>query len=61
MEKSNKAAYDVEYTKKNVARKLITFNRNKPDDMKMWDWLEEKQNANGYIKDLIREDMIRSE
>ena len=49
-------AYQNEYHKA-MKTKLLSFNPGKPDDMKLWDYLQTKPNITGYIKDLIRKDM----
>lgn len=55
--KKIKSAYNQEYNKKNIIQKLITFNRNNPEDMKILEYLKSKKSAAGYIKGLIRIDM----
>ena len=42
---------------KAMKTKLISFNPAKPDDMRIWDYLQTKTNQTGYIKGLIRKDM----
>ena len=54
--KYNHKAYQNEYHKA-MKTKLISFNPNIPDDMKLWDHLQTKENKTGYIKELIRKDM----
>ena len=49
-------AYQNEYHKA-MKTKLISFNPNSPEDMKLWDHLQEQKNQTGYIKGLIRKDM----
>ena len=49
-------AYQNEYHKA-MKTKLISFNPNNPDDMRLWDYLQTKKNQTGYIKDLIRKEM----
>ena len=41
--------------------KLISFNPNSPEDMRLWEHLQKQENQTGYIKDLIREDIAWSE
>lgn len=54
----DKAAYDLQYLKQNVAIKNISFNRTKPEDMELLEWLsQQKPSANQYMKALIRADM----
>ena len=49
-------AYQNEYHKA-MKTKLISFNPNSPEDMKLWDHLQEQKNQTGYIKNLIRKDL----
>ena len=52
----NHKKYQNEYHK-GMKTKLISFNPNNPNDMKLWEYLQTKENKTGYIKDLIRLDM----
>lgn len=55
-----KSAYDKQYFKANVLRMMVTFNRKKPEDMVLYDWLASRNESMvSYIKRLIREDMER--
>ena len=56
----DKARYDMDYAKKNITRKHIPFNKNNPDDMALLEWVNKQPNATQYIKNLIREDMVRN-
>lgn len=56
--KQRKAAYDIDYAKKNLIRKLIPFNRNDEEDVAMLSWLDSQPNVTQYIKRLIWEDMV---
>lgn len=49
-------SYQNEYHKR-MKTKLISFNPNNKEDMKMWDHLQTKENQTRYIKGLIRQDM----
>lgn len=56
--KLDKYGYDQQYLKENIQTVGVTFNKRKPEDMVLLDWLNnhsEKKVA--YIKRLIREDM----
>ena len=53
-------AYQNEYHKA-MKTKLISFNPNSPEDMRLWEHLQKQENQTGYIKDLIREDIAWSE
>lgn len=53
-------AYQNEYHKA-MKTKLISFNPNSPEDMRLWDHLQKQKNQTGYIKDLIREDIAWKE
>lgn len=48
--------YQLDYHK-SMKTKLISFNPNSPEDMRLWDHLQTKENKTGYIKELIRKDM----
>ena len=52
-----KTRYDVEYSKNNVTRLFMSFNRNKPDDIALLDYARTQGNVTAYIKALIRADM----
>lgn len=55
-----KSAYDQQYIKTNVVRMMVTFNRRKPEDMVLYDWMTSRgESMVAYIKRLIREDMER--
>jgi len=60
--KERKAAYDREFSKKNVTRKSIYFNKTDPEDVRMVEHLNQKgeRRISGYVKGLIREDMEKS-
>ena len=55
--KMNKAAYDMQYAKKNIRRRLIPFNMTVDEDVRIWDWLDGQENMTRYVKDLILQDM----
>ena len=58
MEKFDKNKYDQDYMKKNITRKLIPFNKKKPEDVKMLKWLDSRpEGITAYIKGLVLEDM----
>lgn len=52
-----KSARDLKYNRENIIQKIITFNKNNPEDMKILEGLKSKKSAAGYIKMLIRDDM----
>ena len=52
-----KSARDMAYQKKNIIQKVLTFNRQNPEEMRLYDYLKTKGNINGYIKELIQEDI----
>ena len=58
--KERKSAFDQEYMRKNVTRKLLPFNRTVETDVKILDWLEQKPNMTQYIKTLILADMEKA-
>lgn len=55
--KENKLNYINEYEKENVKKVLVRFNKNTESDL--IDFLETKDNKQGYIKQLIRDDMAK--
>ena len=60
--RKRKYQYDQRYLKKNVVTMGVTFNRQKPDDMVLLDWVRNRDETNvSYIKRLIRQDMERFE
>ena len=56
----NKREYDKNYARQKLQGKCITFNRTVPEDMELFEWVNSQPEAgNIYIKNLIREDMLR--
>ena len=56
--KEDKKAYDMQYAKEHVIRKIVTFNAEKEEDMALLEWLEKQpESVAAYIKKLIRADM----
>ena len=55
----NHKQYQNEYHKA-MKTKLLSFNPSNPDDMIIYEYLQTKDNATGYIKDLIRADMEKT-
>lgn len=58
----NNYRYQQGYLKANYKWVNLGFNQTKPEAMKMYEWLDEKEKTEGktkYIKRLIREDMER--
>lgn len=53
----DKSAYDQQYMKEHITRKLIPFNLDKPEDKALLDYLNSRDNITQYIKSLIRADM----
>lgn len=47
----------AKYNKANVRQTSVRFY---PSERDLWEWLENKGNKAGYIKELIRADMERS-
>lgn len=45
------------YRKKSVRQISIRFY---PADADVWDWLQSRENRQGYVRDLIRADMERA-
>ena len=55
---NKKATYDIQYQKENI--KQIKFTLNKSTDGDIIDYLEKQANRQGYIKELIRQDMKKA-
>ena len=55
----DKGAYDKEYAKKHIKRKFIPFNDTVPEDAELLTWLTKISNVTQYVKQLIREDMMK--
>lgn len=50
--------YVNRYHRETIARKNVTFNRGKPEDMALMEWAEKQpEGFVAYVKRLIREDM----
>ena len=57
MDKEQKKVYDIEYQKRNVKR--IPFNLNLSTDADIIAHIQQINNVNGYLKELIRQDINR--
>lgn len=55
-----KSRYDQQYMHDHIVRKLLSFNKDKPEDIVLLAYAESMGNFTAYIKDLIREDMERN-
>ena len=53
----DKSSYDVEYSRNNVMRLFLSFNRNKPEDVDLLDFARSHGNVTAYIKGLIKADL----
>lgn len=59
--KEQKYSYDKAYLQENTTRVSLVFNKRKPDDLILMEWLKaQAEGSNGYIKRLIREDMEKT-
>ena len=56
----DKTSYDINYAKENIIRKMITFNRKLPEDLKLLQWAESHGNFIGYVKSLIAADLEKA-
>lgn len=58
-----KQAYDKEYYKNFIQRKVLNFNRTIPEDAELLEWLETRGagEMSQYIKSLIRADMEKAQ
>ena len=54
-DKEKKQAYDQQYEKTNLRQ--IKLNINRKTEPELLKWIEKRENIQGYIKRLIREDM----
>ena len=61
LRKRKKSARDMAYQKKNIIQKVLAFNRQNPEEMKMYNYLKSLDNPSGYIKWLIKYDMAIKE
>jgi len=57
----NKKAYNREYAKKNFKSKLLYFNTQNLEDVVLLEWLQMQENGVQYIKNLIKEDLLREQ
>lgn len=48
--------YNEEYQKENIRRVVLKLNR-RTEDKELLEWIEKKENIQGYIKELIKKDM----
>jgi hypothetical protein len=53
----DKTRYDIEYSKNNVMRLFLNFNRNNAEDVALLNFARSQGNVTAYIKRLIKEDM----
>lgn len=58
--RKRKASYDSSYVMEHQTQRKIIFNDTVPEDMDMLRWLDSKPNKNKYMKELIREDMLKA-
>ena len=58
-DKAKKQAYDNQYEKTNLRQ--IKLNINRKTEPEMLEWIEKKDNIQGYLKKLISEDMKKEE
>lgn len=55
-QKQNKEQYDLNYKRNNVKQFKIALNKNTMADV--IEWLDTKDNKQGYVIDLIRKDIL---
>ena len=55
----DKSKYDQQYFREHVVRKFLPFNKEKPEDRLLLDWLQQQPNFTQYVKELIRADYYR--
>lgn len=52
--------YVNDYIKKTIVYRRMNFNRNKPDDMQMVEWIDaQPEGASNYLKRLVQDDMSK--
>ena len=55
----DKKEYDRQYIKQNIKLVPISFNRSKPEDMRMLQWLKARpEGISAYIKALVKQHML---
>ena len=60
--KKRKLEYNMKYARENFQGKYITFNKQIPAEMELYEWMKTREEpANTYLKRLIREDKERTE
>lgn len=58
--KEEKYIYDKQYIRSNIVTISLTFNKLKPEDMALLDWINSREESKvSYIKQLVRKDMRR--
>ena len=57
----DKYAYDQQYIKQNITFKNIPFNKNKPEDQELLEWIGQQPNFSQYVKQLIQQDKKNKE
>lgn len=58
--KERKYSYDQQYLKENISSVNVPFNKRKPEDQIIYEWLNSRsEGKTAYIKRLILEDMER--
>ena len=55
--KERKTAYDLRYSAENITKRVIDFNRNSDEDVKILNHLDAQPNKTQYVKGLIKKDM----
>ncbi|BDC91384.1 hypothetical protein AAK684_03285 [Leptogranulimonas caecicola] len=51
----------AKYAREKVKALRLAFYRNNPEDAELLAWMESQPNMTGYLKQLIRQDMERSQ
>lgn len=55
----NQQEYVANYNKENIVYRKLSFNRQKPDDMKLLEWIDgQRESTSAYLKRLVMEDLI---
>ena len=53
----NHKEYQNQYHTEKLKRRALSFSKDNPEDMKLWNYLETVPNITKYIKKLILDDM----
>ena len=50
--------YIAQYNKENIAYRKVSFNRKKPEDVEIMEWIDsQEESVSSYLKRLAKQDM----